>query len=111
MVKFLRSMRREATRASRRNLVPLWLGNSHRGGRHGYGLRTEDKLRVAKLSHFRNIQTRQLSFRRNPLPDKNVKHQVQHETEGEDKAQQSGNTHKLSSKLAETIAAIEQSSD
>ena len=68
--------------------------------RHRFRLRTEDKLGVSELPHFRNVQTRHLRFRRNPMPYKYFEAPVQEETEGEDEAQQGGDTDELSSQLA-----------
>src|SRR5438045_1168166 len=68
--------------------------------RHRFWFRTEDKLGVSELSHFRNIQTRHLRLRRDPVPDENLERPVQDEAEGEDEAQQSGNTDELSGELA-----------
>src|SRR5258708_1668236 len=73
----------------RRKVWPT-LCDSHRMScRHRFRLRTEDKLGVAELTHFRNVQTRHLGFRRNPVPDKDLKHPVEKETEGENEAKQS----------------------
>jgi hypothetical protein len=72
----------------------------NRDFRKGLILLTKHKLGESELSHLRNIKSGDFGFRGNPVSDEDLEHPVQHETKGEDEAQQSGNTYKLSSKLA-----------
>ena len=68
--------------------------------REDVGFRLEDKLGIAELPHFRNIETGDFGFRRNPLSDEELEHQVDEEAEGEDEADQRGDADELRGKLA-----------
>ena len=60
----------------------------------------EDKLGITKLSHLRNVETRDLRFSRNTLADENVENPVQNEAEREDETDQSSDPDQLGNQLA-----------
>ena len=86
------------------------LGDGHllRGNQH-IGLGTEDKLRIAELSHLRKIETGNFSRSRDALTEEDVEDPVEHEAEGEDEAHQRGNAHQLRHQLA--CVTVEEASD
>src|SRR4051794_24353594 len=62
------------------------------------GLQLE--LGVTDLSHLGNVQTLQLSFRRDTLADADVDEPVGNEAQRKDEAYQRGDAHELRDKLA-----------
>lgn len=70
---------------------------------------SEDKLRIPKLSHFRQIQSFQLRLSGNPMSHEYFEYPVQDEAEAEYESDQSRNADHLCDKLA--CIAIEQPSD
>src|SRR6267143_3331614 len=72
-------------------------------------LRSKDELRITKLAHLRNIETRQLRLHGNSLSHEELEDEVDDEAEGKDKAHQRGDANQLRGKLAGI--AVKQAGD